>query len=266
MGIQSMDDTILKTLGRIHTAKEGRDAYYLARKAGFNNINLDLMFAISGQTMEIFKNTLEQVVEMNPDHISFYSLQIEEGTKFYDDYKNEKYEFIDDNVMNQMYLMATEILKENDYEKYEISNAAKNGKICRHNMKYWSMSPFLGIGLGASGFINNYRYQEAIDLDDWQQEAWDNQSELAKVKAAYPEETIDEQMATYVITAMRRAKGISLKEFRNLFGQDFQMSYKHLLAYIDTQVEKGNLIKEADHIRFTDQGMLVSNDILCEFV
>ena len=266
MGLQSMDDKILKTLGRIHNGEEGKQAYYLARKAGFKNINLDLMFAISGQTKEIFKDTLEEVIAMNPDHISFYSLQIEEGTKFYDDYKNEKYEFISDELMNEMYLMATDILKENGYEKYEISNVAKDGKVCRHNLKYWSMDPFLGIGLGASGFIENYRYQEATDLNDWSLEAEDCQSELARVKIACQEETKDEQMGTYIITAMRRAKGISFDEFRNLFGCEFQDVYGNLMEYINGEIEKGNLIKENGHIRFTDQGMLVSNDILCEFV
>ena len=266
MGLQSMDDDILKTLGRIHTAKEGKEAFYMARQAGFENINLDLMFAISGQTEEIFKDTLAKVIEMNPDHISFYSLQIEEGTKFYDDYKNEKYEFIDDNTMNQMYLMASQILEKNGYEKYEISNAAKNGKTCRHNLKYWSMTPFLGIGLGASGFIENYRYQEAINLDDWSGEALDSQSELARVKIACQEETLEEQMGTYIITAMRRTEGISFKEFRNLFGREFESVYGQLLDYINAEVKKGNLVITDDHIRFTDKGMLVSNDILCEFV
>ena len=266
MGIQSMDDKILKTLGRIHTASEGKEAYYLARKAGFKNINLDLMFAISGQTEEIFKDTLNQVIEMGPDHISFYSLQIEEGTKFYDDYKNERYEFISDEIMNKMYLMATETLQKNGYEKYEISNAARDKKFCQHNLKYWSMAPFLGIGLGASGFIENYRYQEAIDLNEWFLEAEDSQSELTRVKIACPEETIEEQMGTYIITAMRRTEGISFKEFKKLFGREFSEEYAHVMAYINEEIAKENLVEQNGYIRFTDLGMLVSNDILCEFV
>lgn len=266
MGIQSMDDRILKTLGRIHTAREGEKAYYLARKAGFKNINLDLMFAISGQTMDIFKDTLKKVTVMNPDHISFYSLQIEEGTKFYEDYKNEKYQFIDDEMMNEMYMMASDYLKQQGYEKYEISNAAKDGKVCRHNLKYWSMSPFLGIGLGASGFIENYRYEEAMDLNEWLTEARESQSELDRVKIACQEETIEEQMSTFVITGMRRTKGISKEEFAGLFHRDFTEVYGPLMGYIEEEVKRGNLIHENGLIRFTDKGMLVSNDILCEFV
>ena len=266
MGVQSMDDRILKTLGRVHTARGAKESFYLARNAGFDNINLDLMFAISGQTMEIFKYTLKQVTEMNPDHISFYSLQIEEGTKFYDDYKNEKYEFIEDDLMNQMYIMASFYLKEHGFEKYEISNAARDGKYCRHNLKYWSMKPFLGIGLGASGFIDNYRYEEAIDLDVWLTEAMDSQSELARIKIYGLEETVEEQMSTFVITGMRKTAGISKKEFYNLFHREFEIQYGNLMDYIDEEVIKGNLIHEDGIIRFTDKGMLISNDILCEFV
>lgn len=266
IGIQSMNDTILKTLGRIHTANEAYDSYYLARLAGFKNINVDLMFAISGQTMEIFKDTLNKITAMSPDHISFYSLQIEEGTQFYDDYKNEKYQFIDDNTMNEMYLMASKYLREQGYDKYEISNVSKDGKVCKHNLKYWSMSPFLGIGLGASGFIENYRYEEDINFENWLAEAYDSQSELDRVKKFYSKETLKEQMSTFVITGMRRAKGVSKKEFLRLFNKDFNKVYGHLMDYIDQEVQNGNLVCEDEVIRFTDKGMLVSNDILCEFV
>ena len=256
IGVQSMDNKVLKTLGRMHTAKEAITAFKLARTVGFKNINIDLMFAISGQTSEIFKDTLEQVIHLNPDHISFYSLQIEEGTQFYEDYKKEKYEFIDDDKMNEMYLMASNILKENNYEKYEISNAAKNGKYCRHNLKYWSMAPFLGIGLGASGYFEGQRYQEPDQYEKWQQED-------------FPKgfiEPLEDQMSTYVITAMRRAEGINQGEFYKLFGKQLKDVYGHLIPYLNEQAKKGNLIFKDGVLKFTDQGMLVSNDILCEFV
>ena len=256
IGIQSLNQNILDTLGRIHSADEGKKAYYLAREAGFKNINLDLMFAISGQTKEIFRNTLNEVIEMGPDHISFYSLQIEEGTKFYDDYKNEKYEFISDEIMNEMYLEATDILKNARYDKYEISNAAKDGKVCRHNLKYWSMAPFLGIGLGASGYFQGVRYEETSDFQKW-------------LKEDFPEgekESIEDQMSTYVITGMRRAKGISEDEFYNLYGKHLKDVYGPLIPYLKDQEKEGNLIFKDGVLKFTDKGMLVSNDILCEFV
>ncbi|MFC2662449.1 MAG: radical SAM family heme chaperone HemW, partial [Eubacterium sp.] len=137
MGLQSFDNQILKSMGRIHTAEEFLESYELARNAGFTNVNIDLMFDFPGQTIAQWRDTLEKAVSLRPEHLSFYGLQIEEGTPLYEDYKMERIPELDEKKDTEMYYLALDLLKDAGYHHYEISNAALPGYECRHNLKYW---------------------------------------------------------------------------------------------------------------------------------
>lgn len=264
IGMQSFDDDVLKTLGRIHSSQEAETAIKRGREAGFSNINLDLMFGIPGQTMDAWDKTLETAINLSPDHISFYSLQIEEGTKFYDDYKNERLPFLENQLTDDMYLYAVEKLKNAGYEHYEISNMSKPGKACRHNLKYWNLEDYLGIGAGASGYINGFRCENPWDLETWKQFT------LAE-DAAYDEveihmETKEEAMSVFVFTGLRLLSGVDLKAFEERFKMSFWDVYKDKIEYLQNQQSLGNLVLDENCIRLTEKGILISNDIMCEFV
>jgi oxygen-independent coproporphyrinogen-3 oxidase len=179
MGVQSFDDEILKKLGRIHNAEMVYNNFSLARECGFNNINLDLMFGLPGQSMETWEKTLNEAINLGAEHISFYSLQLEENTPFFKDFEAGSLELPSDELDREMYHRAIAILKEAGYHHYEISNAAKisantikncdlqNIYYCKHNYKYWSMEEYLGVGLGASSFLGGARFKNTDDLAEY---------------------------------------------------------------------------------------------------
>ena len=153
MGVQAMDDDLLWSIGRIHRKEDVITGYDLARNAGFENINLDLMFGMPGQDMAMWEDTLGQIIEMDPEHISFYSLQIEGNTPFYDLYKAGELDTASDETERRMHHKAIHTLEDAGFEHYEISNSAKPGRQCRHNLKYWSMDEYVGLGLGAHSYM-----------------------------------------------------------------------------------------------------------------
>ena len=153
MGAQAMDDDLLWSLGRIHRKEDVVISYELARSAGFDNINLDLMFGMPGQDMPMWEDTLRQIFEMDPEHVSFYSLQIEEKTPFYDMYRDGKLDTANDRLEREMHHRAISMLSDAGFTHYEISNSAKAGRQCRHNLKYRSMDEYLGLGLGAHSYM-----------------------------------------------------------------------------------------------------------------
>ncbi len=188
MGVQSFNDKVLEKIGRIHRGEEVIENFNLARETGFDNINLDLMFSLPYQNMGIWLDTLEQAVKLNPEHISFYRLQLEENTELFNEYRNGKLELPSDEVDRDMYHRAIKLLKKSGFEHYEISNAAKiskenkrgnnktafevknglpHGYYCKHNLKYWEMEEFLGFGLGAGSFMGYSRFTNTQDVDTY---------------------------------------------------------------------------------------------------
>ena len=165
IGLQSFDPDVLKTLGRIHSAEDFVQSFEAARYAGFDNISTDLMFGIPGQSREVWTSTLDRVASLRPEHVSFYSLQIEEETPFYDQYKMGDMVPVSDEDDRAMYHDAIKCLRENWYNWYEISNAAIPGKECRHNLKYWRLVPYLGIGKSAHSFWNGKRFYYDSDFN-----------------------------------------------------------------------------------------------------
>lgn len=262
IGVQSFRDDILRALGRIHTAEEARNAFQMARKAGFENINLDLMFSIPGLTEEIWEQTLQEAAALSPEHLSFYSLQLEEGTEFYRLYKEGRLEIADDETDRRMYHTAVRFLKEAGYCHYEISNAARPGFECRHNLKYWSMEEYLGLGLGASSFTGGRRFSNPSSL-----ELYENQYKYQRVlprESVCPNSEAD-SVFEYVFTGLRKTDGIDLSDFEKRFGKPFEDYYGKLLSYLERLEREGMIRRENNRLAFTLAGLDVSNGILSEF-
>ncbi len=247
LGVQSFDDKILNRLGRIHDSEKAKSAYYAARKAGFNNINLDLMFGLPGQTFKQWKDTLEEAIKLEPDHISLYSLQIEENTKFYDEYVNGTLDMVTEKMDRKMYHYGISYLKDAGYNHYEISNFSKYGMECRHNLKYWSFQEYLGFGDSASSFIQGVRFTEKPIEERHINDFEDNTGE-------------------YVFTGLRKMKGISKKHFKETFGKEFWSVYGERKKYLEEFFQSGALIEEGDTLRISECGIDISNTIMAIFV
>lgn len=261
IGVQSFENSVLEVLGRIHNKNDAFYSYQRARKAGFENINLDIMFGIPGQTMKMWKDTVRQCVFLRPEHISLYSLQIEEGTEMYDlVYRKCSLRPVPDSLDREMYHTALKMMKRAGYDHYEISNAALPGHRSRHNMKYWSYVEYLGLGLGASSFTGGSRYKNCGRMKDYLRAI---KAHTAPVDAGSIENyTQREEMGIYVFTGLRKTEGIDLDQFRETFGRDFFDVYDRKL--LDRY--KGFLILSGERLYLSERGMNVSNSIMTEFV
>ena len=261
IGVQSFDNHMLQTLGRIHDKNDAFYAFQRAKKAGFENINLDLMFGIPAQSMKTWKDTVRQCIFLRPEHISLYSLQIEEGTAMYDMvYREGIMEPVPDAVDREMYHTALKMMRRAGYEHYEISNAALPGCRSRHNMKYWSYEEYLGLGLGASSFFDGKRFKNCEKMKEYLSMIKNDEEPIDG--ASVEKYTLEEEMGIFVFTGLRKAEGIDLGEFRRVFGKDFFSVYdRGLLGRY-----KGLLVLDGDRLYLSERGMDVSNRIMTEFV
>ncbi|MBK5263496.1 MAG: radical SAM family heme chaperone HemW [Peptostreptococcaceae bacterium] len=284
MGAQSMDDHCLKLMGRIHHAEDLVDNFKLARAVGFKNINIDLMFAIPEQSIEIWQETLKKTIALQPEHISFYSLQIEEETPYFEMFKTGELNQTVDEVDRNMYHMGIEMLKEAGYSHYEISNAAKPGYECRHNLKYWSFADYLGLGLGAHSFIrnnerdnnwadatsrknsicetNDARFSNTKNLESYMEKCRTGQS----VEDWQHTNTQKDSISEYIFTGLRKTRGINLREFEEIFGVSIEEYYKEQWLNIKRFICDKYLFMDNDKLMLTEKGIDVSNKILVEFV
>lgn len=256
-GVQSSDETELRLLGRIHSYAQAEQSFQEAREAGFQNINIDLMSGIPGQTKESYGRTLDRILHLEPEHISAYSLIIEEGTPFYERYRDEPP--VDEETDRQMYMATGLRLSEHGYERYEISNYAKSGFACRHNLKYWSGGEYIGFGIGASSRVGDTRYRNEEDLAEYTKRIRQER------RAADPEEILDReaQMSEFFFLGLRKTRGINLTEFERLFGVSAFDIYGQQIRKL---VEYGLLKQQGSWLSLTDYGLDVSNLVFCEFV
>ena len=257
MGVQSMNNEELKLLGRVHTVEDFLENYRLARECGFDNINIDLMQSLPGQTLEDWEETLRKVVELNPEHISAYSLIIEEGTKFYEWYADKEELLPDEETERAIYYRTEELLKEAGYERYEISNYAKPGKESLHNLSYWQGVDYLGLGLGASSLIKGERFSNEDNLEKFVEAA---KTGLIKERNLL---TKQEQMEEFMFLGLRVIKGVSKQEFLNRFYVTIEEVYGETLV----RFEKERLLFiDEDRIALTKRGIDVSNYVFAEFL
>lgn len=276
IGVQTLNDRALKRLGRVHQSKDATETFALARQAGFDNINIDLMFAIPEHTNEVWQETLQEATRLNPEHISFYSLQLEEGTRYFEMFEKGELNMVSDKTDRDMYHGAAQFLKESGYNHYEISNCAKPGFECKHNLKYWSMEDYLGIGLGAHSYMKGERFSNTRDLEIYIQGLQEcsfpvctnheNLDEKRKWVEWQHTNTERDNMVEFIITGMRRVEGISLTEFEDRFGKKLFDAYPLQEKLVQDYLDKGLLILEDNRMRFTIKGVDVSNTVLTEFV
>ena len=259
MGLQSVKDEKLRLLGRIHTYQEFVESYELARKAGFDNISIDLISSVPGQTLQEWKEELETAAAQNPEHISVYQLIIEEGTPFYEKYAAHPELLPDEETSREIYLWTGKFLKEAGYEQYEISNYAKPGKESRHNLKYWERGDYLGLGLGAASMVRNIRMSNTKDMRTYLERC--DKPKTMREDVQFLEEP--RQMEEFMFLGLRKTRGVSKKEFKRIFGREMDMVYEKALHKC---LENGMLLEHKDRIFLSEEGTLLSNMVLSEFL
>ncbi len=298
IGLQSADNRELKLLGRIHTWEQFLESFSLVRAAGFDNINIDLMSALPGQTEESYEKTLRKVIELQPEHISAYSLIIEEGTPFYERYAEQDEErsrtgdvqreisdraldaseqvtlavgqnqtgeakdrdrLPDEDTERRMYERTEELLNAAGYARYEISNYAKPGHECRHNLCYWELTPYLGFGLGAASLFEECRFARERELSTYIKKLSEGQSTRIE------EERLDKQaqMEEYMFLGLRKIQGVSMRQFEEQYGSTVTEMYGEV---VERYLELGMLYIDGDMLSLTPEGINVSNVIFSEFL
>ena len=262
MGLQSCIDSELKSLGRIHTFKDFLDSYNIATRY-FDNINIDLISGIPHQTMDSFKESLKKVGDLNPNHISVYSLIIEEGTPFYEMYGpggKFKDSLPNEDIDREMYHFTKEYLSTLGYNRYEISNYAKENKESRHNLKYWKGNNYYGFGIAAASLVDNIRYKNTDNLKEY----IDAMGSPEKIRITQEILDIKDCMSEYMILGLRLIKGVSPKEFKARFNEDMENKYGDIL---NKYLNMGLLHTTIDgNFALTDKGLDVSNSVMEEFL
>jgi oxygen-independent coproporphyrinogen-3 oxidase len=262
IGLQSTQDSLLKKLGSIHTFQQFLETYQVARATGFSNINIDLMSALPGQTLSDYEETLYKVLALKPEHISAYSLIVEEGTPFYD----MDLDLPDEDTERLMYERTEAILQEQGYERYEISNYALPGRECRHNQVYWERGEYLGVGLGASSLLRKMQDKELpyaaeirtknnSDLNSYLQSDFSDEEEIVLTRR--------EAMEEFFFLGLRQMKGVSLVQFAEEFGED---TIEWFDEAIGQSLREGLLIQEGGRLYLSKKGIDVSNIVFARFL
>ena len=257
IGAQCFDDSLLSKIGRIHNVREIEACVENARKAGFSNINLDLISALPGQTPDGWEKTLRAAAGLSPEHLSAYSLILEEGTPLF---KNqEQYSFPNEDEEREMYDRTEEVLSGYGYKQYEISNYAKPGKECVHNIGYWTGIPYKGFGLGASSLIDNTRFKNTDQMEEYLACCEKPEEQYKEIQNL----TDRDLQSEFMILGLRMTKGISLSEFESRFGRSLDDAYP---GVTEKYMALGLLKTENDRLFFTKKGVSVSNSVLCDFI
>lgn len=259
MGLQTTNDNILKEIGRIHSFEEFKKNYNQARKAGFENINVDLMFGLPNQHMKDWKASLEDVMSLEPDHISAYSLIIEEGTCFYNLYNNDKLNIPNEEEERSMYLFTKGFLKDYGYNQYEISNYAKVNKECFHNKVYWKCNEYLGLGVSASSFVDEKRFKNIDDIKIYIEKINNNEDVTEEIHV----NNINDDMEEFMFMGLRMIEGINLKTFKKRFGKDVFDIYDEV---IKNNIKKGLLVVDSGKLYLSEKGIELSNYVMSDFI
>lgn len=278
IGLQSTNDMELKTLGRIHSYEDFLNTYTWCREAGFQNINVDLMAALPYQTVESYTTGLRKIIHLAPEHISAYSLILEEGTPFYQKYNSGCYPLPDEDQERLMYRETEQILAQAGYERYEISNYAKKGYACRHNLVYWQGGDYLGLGLGSSSYMDGVRFHNTTDLNTYvNQCAYVEDREELSVQA---------KMEEFMFLGLRVMAGVSGMEFEKRFGKTMEDVYGDVLRKHEEEgllrIERKEARKEdrkeaaaaepakgktnIERVMLTTKGVDVSNYVFADFL
>lgn len=259
IGLQAWQDEHLNSLGRIHTLEDFKNTYKLLRDFNFNNINVDLMFGLPNQSLSHWKETLHEVAKLNPEHISAYSLIIEDGTYFYNLYKKNQIQLPDEETERDMYEVTISALGKYGYEQYEISNFSKHNKPCKHNLIYWELKEYIGCGSSAHSYLNGYRYRNEENIEKYilKMESENN----ALIEKHY--NSIEEDIEEFMFLGLRKIEGVSIEEFEKRFSKDIFNVYGKIIE----KYRNLNLLKiNNSRLMLTAKGIEVSNSIMSEFL
>lgn len=270
IGTQSLQEEELQLLGRIHGVSDFYRTFYMAREVGFDNINIDLMSALPGQKIESYRDSLDKVIELQPEHISAYSLIIEEGTPFFDRYgidAKQKEMLPSEEEERLMYEETGRLLDEAGYWRYEISNYARAGRECRHNIAYWKRENYVGFGLGSASMVDNVRWKNTSDISKYMamfsgQAADDVSGDRSDIREEIQYLSMEEQMEEFMFLGLRLTGGVSRAVFLKLFQKNIEDVYGDVL----TKLRKQGLIKSFEQITLTPFGRDVSNYVLAQFL
>ena len=255
IGVQSLDDTVLKAIGRIHSAEDAKNIIHDAKLVGFKNISADIMFGLPCQTEEILNNTIDELCKLPLNHISCYGLILEDGTPLAEKVKKGEVTLPDEDTEFKMYESAIVHLLENGFKRYEISNFAKENAVSRHNIKYWECDEYIGCGVSAHSYFHGVRFSHTDDLSKYIENPliYENKIRL----------TNEDKMSEFVMLGLRMDKGISDSEFFNRFKISLIDKYGDVIE----KHEKNGLLEFKDgNLKFTPQGVYLSNTVLCEFM
>ena len=259
IGLQAVQNHHLKYIGRIHTFEEFEKNYHEAKKVGFDNINIDLMYALPNQTKEDWMESLEKVVNLNPTHISAYSLILEENTELFDMYERKEFKLLDEDTDIEMYEYTINYLKSHGYNQYEISNYAKKGFECKHNILYWKCENYVGIGTSASGFLDEIRYNNLCEIDKYEELILNGKKPIEWEEKLSIKDKIEES----IFLGLRMNEGIKFKDFKNKYDFNFLEEYKN-------EIEKLTKLQLIDinetGMKLTQKGKEISNSVFVEFI
>lgn len=261
IGLQSVNDDELRILGRIHTYNDFLNTLELFRNTGFQNISADLISALPGQTKEKWEKTIRTAAELGLQHISAYSLIIEEGTTFYERYKMKESDpewlsLPDEETEREIYCMTEKILAEYGYHRYEISNYALEGYECRHNLGYWERKEYLGLGLGAASLLNETRFNNTKEMKDYL-----SNPESSEVEKEHLD--LRDRMEEFMFLGLRKTKGVSVQLFENVFGISVNEVYGNQIKKME---DLGLLVVDREMLRLTSRGTDLSNYVFSEFL
>ncbi len=257
IGMQSLDDEMLKQIGRVHSRDKFLEEYENARSVGFENISIDVMFGFYGQTMESFGKTLDEVVGLKPNHISCYSLIFEEGTKMYDKLECGTIEMLEEDLQVEMYKYMVKFFRKNGYNRYEISNFAIDGYKSKHNSSYWQNVEYIGLGASASSYIDNTRYSNERNIKKYIENfglgCRIDKEELAK----------EDLISEYFFLGLRQDEGVSIKRFEEQFNQNFEQ----LFGEVVRKLSEEKLIElNGDILKLSEYGVQLSNYVFEQFL
>ncbi|WP_283688340.1 radical SAM family heme chaperone HemW [Clostridium perfringens] len=259
MGLQAKQDNLLKGLGRIHNYKTFKENFLLGKKVGFNNINVDLMFGLPNQRLNEWEETLREIISLEPAHISAYSLIIEEGTAFYNLYENDKLKLPTEEEERKMYHLAKKILEENGFNQYEISNYAKEGKECRHNLAYWNMDNWIGVGSASASYMDGKRIKNISSVEEY----INSINEKGEAIEEIINNSKNDNMEEFMFMGLRKINGIDENEFKNRFSMNINNVYGEI---INKYIDEGLLIRESGRIFLSEKGIEISNIIMADFL
>ena len=261
IGLQSTKDKLLYQIGRIHTYQEFLDVYYLAKEVGFKNINVDLMLGLPNQTIQDLKESLNKIIKLNPNHISVYSLIVEDGTKIAKLLDKGKIKLPEEEQERNMYWYVKNQLELNGYHHYEISNFAKKGKESRHNMNCWNQEEYIGFGVAAHSYINNVRFSNTSNIEEYIENM--NSANNQKNVTIEEKQTLEDKRDEFMMLGFRKLEGINISKFKEKFVENPIFLYRDKLNKL---VEEGLIEIDLNYIKLTNKGLDFANLVFEEFI